>query len=88
MKQELKHKVKQVRSDVMILRTLLIDILINMTVNKTILKGLDDSTDQLIVIVFSHLPGGVPSHLHHVHLDVLANHLHQTNDPPEGGEYV
>lgn len=53
-----------------------------------IFRGLDDNADQLFVVVFSLLSGVVPSHLHHVHLDVLANHLHQTNEPPEGGEYV
>lgn len=59
----------------------------NLTVNQSDIwrgGGLVNN-DQLFVVVFSRLPDGVPSHLHHVHLDLLANHLHQTNDTPEGG---
>lgn len=35
---------------------------------------------------FSRVLAGVPCHLHHVHLGLLANRLHPAHDPAEGGE--
>lgn len=37
---------------------------------------------------FSCILAGVPCHFHHVCVGVLANHLHQAHEPPEGGECV
>lgn len=35
---------------------------------------------------FSRVLAGVPCHFHHVCVGLLANHLHQAHEPPEGGE--
>lgn len=42
----------------------------------------------LCLSAFSCIPAGVPCHFHHVCVDLLANHLHQAHEPPEGGECV
>lgn len=36
----------------------------------------------------SRLPARVSCDFHHVSVDLLANHLHQAHEPPEGGVYV